>query len=169
MTESVPDGVAGGLRDGGEDVVADEATAARQLAQLRADRAAMADRALQPWWYDVALGLLVFGLLSVLAVGNPFLTIGAVALFGAGLRWLVSAYQRITGFWVDGFRAGPTRKAAYVYLVVYALVVVPALVLELAFDTSWPLVVAGAVAGVTAAGTSRWFGTLYVRELREGL
>ncbi|MCZ2829983.1 hypothetical protein O2W14_14180 [Modestobacter sp. VKM Ac-2986] len=144
----------------------DAHAAAAQLAALQADRAAMADRAMQPWWYDVALGLLVFGLLSAVAVGNVFMLLPAVALFGAGLRWLVSAYQRITGFWVDGFRRGSTRKAAYVYLVVYVAFVVPALVLHLAYDRSWPLVAAGAVAGVTAAVTSRWFGALYVRELR---
>jgi len=147
----------------------DRDDAAAQLAALQADRSAMADRALQPWWYDAALGLLVFGLLSVVALGNPFVIVPAVALFGAGLRWLVSAYQRITGFWVDGFRRGPTRKATNIFLVVYALAVIPALVLHLGFDMSWPLVVAGAVAGVTAAATSRWFGALYVRELREGL
>ena len=166
MTAGVPDG----LDDRVDDAAApDEAAAAAQLRRLQADREAMADRAMQPWWYDVALGVLVFALLAVVAVGNPFLTIGAVAVFALCLRRLAAAYQRLTGFWVDGFRRGPTRKAAYLYLVVYALVVTPALVLDLVFDRSWPLVVAGAVAGVTAGATSRWFGTLYVRELREQL
>ena len=42
----------------------DPAVAAAQLAALRSGRAAMAERAMQPWWYDALLGLLVFGLLS---------------------------------------------------------------------------------------------------------
>jgi hypothetical protein len=89
-----------------------------------------------------------------------------VALFSAGLGWLVSGYRRRTGFWVDGFRRGAMRRASSVYLVVYVLVVVPALVLALGFDRSEALVAAGAVAGVAAAVTSRWAGRLYVRELR---
>ncbi len=145
----------------------DRATAAAQLAVLRADREALADRALQPWWYDVLLGLAVFGLLSVLALGNVFVTVIGVALFSAGLGWLVSTYRRRTGFWTNGSR-GAMRRAASVYLVVYGLVVVPALVLDLGFDRSWALVVAGAVAGVAAAVTSRWAGRLYVAELRSG-
>jgi hypothetical protein len=145
----------------------DRATAAAQLAVLRADREALADRALQPWWYDVLLGLAVFGLLSVLALGNVFVTVIGVALFSAGLGWLVSTYRRRTGFWTNGSR-GAMRRAASAYLVVYGLVVVPALVLDLGFDRSWALVVAGAVAGVAAAVTSRWAGRLYVAELRSG-
>ncbi len=144
----------------------DRDTAAAQLAALQADRAALADRAVQPWWYDVLLGLAVFGLLSVVAVGNVFVTLAGVALFSAGLGWLVSGYRRRTGFWVDGFRRGAMRRASSVYLVVYVLVVVPALVLALGFDRSEALVAAGAVAGVAAAVTSRWAGRLYVRELR---
>ena len=105
----------------------DRATAAAQLAVLRADREALADRALQPWWYDVLLGLAVFGLLSVLALGNVFVTVIGVALFSAGLGWLVSTYRRRTGFWTNGSR-GAMRRAASAYLVVYGLVVVPALV-----------------------------------------
>ena len=142
--------------------------AAAQLATLQADREALADRAMQPWWYDVLLGLLAFGLLSALAVGNVFVTVGAVAVFSAGIGGLVSTYRRRTGFWVDGSR-GAMRRASSVYLVVYGLVVVPALALHLWFDQSWALVVAGAVAGLTAAVTSRWAGHLYVRELRSGL
>lgn len=154
---------------GGDQPPADRAAAAAQLAALRADRAALADRALQPWWYDVLLGLAVFALLSVVAVGNVVVTLVGVALFGAGIRWLITTYTRLTGFWVDGLRSGPMRRASSVYLVVYAVVVIPALVLDLAFDQSWALVVAGVVAGLTAGVTSRWAGRLYVRGLREEL
>jgi len=142
------------------------ADAAGQLSALRADRAAMADRAMQPWWYDATLGLLVFGLLSAVAVGNPFLTIGAVAVFAFGLRWLMATYQRLTGFWVSGLRPGRTRAAVQVWFALYAVLVVPALVLVLAFDVRWPLVVVGAVMGLGIALISRWWSRIYIAELR---
>ena len=140
--------------------------AAAQLAALAADRAAMADRAMQPWWYDALLGLLVFGLLSVVAAGNPFLTIGAVAVFALGLRWLAATYQRLTGFWVDGLRPGRTRTVVRVWFVLYAVTVGPALVLALGFDVRWPLVVVAAVLGVSIALLSRWWSRIYIAELR---
>jgi hypothetical protein len=40
----------------------DPAAAAEQLAALQSGRAQMAERAMQPWWYQALLGLLVFGL-----------------------------------------------------------------------------------------------------------
>ncbi len=48
----------------------DRDTAAAQLAALRADRVALADRVVQPWWYDVALGLLLLGLLASYALDS---------------------------------------------------------------------------------------------------
>ncbi|MGY1748346.1 hypothetical protein [Modestobacter sp. SYSU DS0511] len=146
--------------------MADQQAAMAQLAALRSDRAAMADRAMQPWWYDALLGLLVFGLLAVLAVGNPFLTIAAAVAFGCGLRWLMATYQRLTGFWVSGLRPGRTRKVITAWFVLYACTVVPALVLDLVFDLRWPLVAVGALLGVSIALISRWWTHIYIAELR---
>ncbi|WP_299955282.1 hypothetical protein [uncultured Modestobacter sp.] len=146
--------------------VADRDQAAAQLAGLQSDRAAMADRAMQPWWYDALLGLLVFGLFAVLATDNPFLVIGAVVLFSLGLRGLMATYQRLTGFWVNGLRPGPTQKAIRVWFVLYALSVGPALVLALGFDVRWPLVVVGALMGLSIALISRWWSRIYIAELR---
>ena len=42
----------------------DRAGAEAQLATLQAQRAALADRAVQPWWYDALLGLLLFGFVA---------------------------------------------------------------------------------------------------------
>jgi hypothetical protein len=147
----------------------DRAAAEAQLMALQADRASVADRAMQPWWYDALLGLLVFGLLAVVAVGNPFLTIAAAAAFGYGMRWLMATYQRLTGFWVNGLRPGRTRRAIRVWFVLYALTVGPALVLALGFDVRWPLVLVGAVMGLSIALISRWWSRIYIAELREGL
>jgi hypothetical protein len=152
-----------------DETTTDPAVAAAQLAALRSGRVAMADRALQPWWYDALLGLLVFGLLSVVALNNPFATIGAVAVFSLGVRWLMATYQRLTGFWVNGMRPGRTRKAMTVWFVLYGVTVVPALVLALAFDHWWVLVAVGAVMGLSIALISRWWTHIYIAELREEL
>ena len=144
----------------------EQEVAAASLAALRSDRTAMADRAMQPWWYDALLGLLVFGLLSVVAVGNPFLTIGAVAVFALGLRWLAATYQRLTGFWVSGLRPGRTRRATRVWFVLYAVTVGPALVLALAYDVRWPLVAVAALMGLGIALMSRRWSRIYVADLR---
>ncbi|MQA33968.1 hypothetical protein [Modestobacter roseus] len=140
--------------------------AVAQLAALQADRDALADRAMQPWWYDALLGGCVFVLLGAQALDHPVATVAGVLLGCAGLGWLVSTYQRLTGTWVNGFRAGRTRKAIAVWLVVYVLVVVPAFVLHLGYDQHWAMAVAGAVLGVSIALVSRWWSGIYIAELR---
>ena len=42
----------------------DRAAAEAQLATLEAQRSALADRVVQPWWHDVVCGALLFGLVS---------------------------------------------------------------------------------------------------------
>src|SRR3954464_12004322 len=121
----------------------DRDTAAAQLAALQADRAALADRVLQPWWYDVALGLLLFGFLASYALDSLWVTFPALVLFGAGLGALVSAYKRRTGVWVS---TGARAMWAWGALVVFVLV--PAFVLAEGFDQHWVMVPAGAVLGI---------------------
>src|SRR3712207_6685363 len=120
----------------------DAVTAAAQLAALQADRDRLADRAMQPWWHDVGLGVVVFGLISASAVDNPVIMIAVIVICAAGLGALVSAYKRVTGMWVNVFRRGPTRKAVNTWMLVYALVIVPAFVLHLGYELDWPVVVA---------------------------
>ena len=141
----------------------DRDTAAAQLAALQADREALADRVLQPWWYDVALGLLLFGFLASYALDSLWVTFPALALFAAGLGALVAAYRRITGVWVDT----PPRVMAG-WGVVVLVVLVPALVLAEGFDQHWVMVVAGAVLGVAVGVLSRVWGRRWVAELRRG-
>jgi hypothetical protein len=144
----------------------DRDTAVAQLASLQADRAALADRAMQPWWYDALLGSCVFVLLGAQAFDEPVVTVVGCLLGVAGLSWLVRTYQRLTGTWVNGFRRGPTRRAIAVWLVLYVLVVVPAFVLHLGYDQHWAMAVAGAVLGVSIALISHWWSRIYVAELR---
>jgi hypothetical protein len=133
--------------------VSDRAAAEAELAALQSQRAALAERAMQPWWYDALLGLLLFGF-----------TLAALVVFLVCIRGLVEVYQRRTGFWVHGFREGRTWRAVSVWIAF-------ALVLHLAgfaADDHWggAMVVAGAVLGVGVALISRWWTRIYVAELR---
>jgi hypothetical protein len=141
----------------------DRDAAAAQLAALHADRAALADRVLQPWWYDVCLGLLLFGFLSSYAFHSAWVTFPALLLFGAGLGALVMAYKRISGVWAT---AGGRVMGLWATLVL--LVLVPAFVLAEGFGQHWVMVVAGAVLGLAVGVLSRWFGRAWVAQLRSG-
>ena len=147
-----------------DESLTDRDAAAAQLAALQADREALADRVLQPWWYDVLLGLLLFGFLASYAFDSLRVTFPALVLFGAGLGALVGVYRRLTGVWVS---AG--GRVMWVWSGLVVLVLVPALVLSQGFDQHWTMVVAGAVLGVAVAVLSRRWGRAYVAELREGL
>ena len=61
-----------------ENDAVDRDAAVAQLAALRADRAALADRVLQPWWHDAGAGLLLFGLFTAQLVEPSWL---------ASVRW----------------------------------------------------------------------------------
>ena len=144
------------------------ATAAAQLEALRADRAAMADRAMQPWWYDVTLGLLVFGLFAQYSLDSDWLSIVASLAFVAGLSALMSWYRRRNGFWIGGLRSGRTRRAIWVWVSLYVLVLLAAVWLENVHGVRGAMVIAGAVLGVGITATSRWWTRLFIAELRAG-
>jgi hypothetical protein len=139
----------------------DRDDAAAQLAALRADRAALADRVVAPWWYDVLLGLLLFGFLSSYAFDSHWVTFPALFVFLAGLGALVSAYKRITGVWVT---IDARNMALWTALVL--VVLVPAFVLADGFDQHWVMVPAGAVLGVAVILFGRYWGRAYAAELR---
>ncbi len=160
----------GGAGDGTTgDGAADPTAAAAQLAVLQAGRAALAERVVQPWWYDALLGLLVAGLLASYSLRSTWVTLGALVLFLAGLRGLVVLYTRLTGLWVDGLRAGPTRRAVRAWFVGYAVVVGAAAVAEYLLGLRGAMAVGGVVVGVGLALVSRWWTRIYVAELRGGL
>ena len=139
----------------------DRDDAAAQLAALDADRAALADRVLQPWWYDVLLGLLLFGFLASYAFDSLWVTFPALVVFFAGLGALVAAYKRISGVW-----GSPGPRVVALWGVLVLLVLVPAFVLAEGFDQHWVMVPAGAVLGIAVAVVSRLWGRAWVAELR---
>jgi hypothetical protein len=147
----------------------DRAAAAADLAALQAGRAEMADRAMQPWWYDAVLGLLVFVLVSSYSAHRDWVTLVAVAVVLAGCLALKTVYKRLTGFWVNGLRPGETRRAIRVWFVGYVVVLALAAGAEYGLGWRGAMVVGGAVLGVGVALTSRWWSRIYIAELRKGL
>jgi len=144
----------------------DATTAAAELAALDADRAALADRVVQPWWYDALLGLLVAGFVSSYSTRSTWVICGALVLLLLGLWGLTALYRRITGLWVNGLRPGPTRRATTVWFVVYGVVLAAAAVFEFLLDVRGAMVVGGVVLGVAIAVISQWWTRIYVAELR---
>jgi hypothetical protein len=144
----------------------DATTAAAELAALGQDRAALAERVVQPWWYDALLGLLVAGFLSSYSTQNVWVISGALVLLLIGIRGLMTLYRRITGVWVNGLRRGPTQRAITVWFVVYGVVVAAAAVVEFLLDVRGAMVVGGIVVGVAIFFISRWWTRIYVAELR---
>ena len=141
----------------------DRDDAAAQLAALQADRAALADRVVPPWWYDAALGLLLFGFLASYAFDSLWVTFPVMIVFFAGLGALVAAYKRITGVWVN---VGGRAMVAWAALVL--LVLVPAFVLAEGYGHRWVMVPAGAVLGIAVMVMGRVWTRAYVDHLRTG-
>ena len=138
----------------------DREAAAAQLAALAADRAALADRVVQPWWHDVASGVLLFGFIASGAADSGWVQGVATVAFFAGLTGLAWTYRRRTGVWVY-----PDGKAWLAWVPVVLVVMVPAFVLE-DRGHDWALVAAGAVLGVALALLGRWWSRQWVAELR---
>ena len=145
--------------------VSDRAAAEAQLTALRSQRAALAERAVQPWWYDALLGLLVFQLIASYSF-EKWVTAVAAGVLVVGCAGLVSAYRRIAGFWISGLRPGRTRRAIRVWACLYAVVLGAAAAAEFLLDVRYAMVAGGAVLGVGIAVTSRWWTRIYVAELR---
>ena len=146
--------------------VSDRAAAEAELATLQSQRAALAERAMQPWWYDALLSLLLFGFIASYSLRDNWVTLAAVVVFLLCLRGMVVLYRRHTGFWVHGFRKGRTRKAIRVWFVCVVVVLAAGFTAELALDLRGAMVVAGAVLAVALLLVNRWWTRIYVAELR---
>ena len=136
------------------------ADAAAQLAALQTDRETLADRVLQPWWHDVAGGLLIFGFLASYALESTVVSLVATVVFVAGLNGLAWSYRRRTGVW-----ATPDRKVWFTWVPLALVVLAGGMVLQ-DRGHAWAMVLAGAVLGVALAALSRRWGRTWVAELR---
>ena len=148
------------------DELDDRAAAEAQLTTLQAQRAALADRAMQPWWYDAVLGLLLFGFVSSYALHDNRVSLAAVVIFLLCLRGMIALYKRHTGFSISGFRRGRTQWATAVWVVVAVVVLAAGFTADRVLDWRGAMVVAGAVLGVAVAVVSRWWTRIYIAELR---
>ena len=140
--------------------------AAARLAALQADRDAVADRAMQPWWYDVALGLLVAGFTASYSVHQGWVAPVALMLFLGGNLGLMAVYRRRAGFWVDSHRPGRTRRVMRVWLAGSVAVLAVAAGAEFELERHGAMALAGIVLGLGAGLVSRWWTRVYVAELR---
>ncbi|MEX5721363.1 hypothetical protein [Geodermatophilus maliterrae] len=151
------------------DDTTDRTTAAAQLATLRADRAALADRLEHSgsWWpWDVGLGLWVFLVIGSQSLQNDWVRAGAVVLALLGVRVVYVLFRRATGVWVDGWRRGRTRRGMWAWVAWVLVVYAAAFTAENELGLRGAMAVGGVVLGVTLAAFNRWWMRVYVAELR---
>ena len=140
----------------------DRAAAAAQLATLQAQRTALADRVVPPWWHDVACGALLFALVSANAIEPSWAGALVTLVCAVGLGLVAWTYWRRAGVW-----AYPDRAQWLVWVPLVAVVLVPAFVL--ADDHAWAMPAAGAVLGTALALLGRRWSRQWAAELRAGL
>jgi hypothetical protein len=160
----------GAAPDGGGDMVVDRDAAAAQLDVLGADRAALADRIVQPWWWDAASGLLFSGFVSSYAAHDVWVILAALLLYAAGLRGLMAVYRRRTGVWWDARTVGPVQdrvqRAVRWWAIAYCALLALGGAAEFLLDVRGAMVVVGAVLGVSVALLGRWVTRVYAAGLR---
>jgi fructose-specific phosphotransferase system IIC component len=139
------------------------------LAAVQQSRSDMADRLITPWWYHPVLGVLVGGLITVATVGVPFQTLlGVIAVYGAGLAFLVTAYRRKARVWASGWDGGPKsrRTLTLLFAVVLVTTVVGAMA-SMGLEIRWAAPITGLVVAVFMTVWGRHFDKVMRAELRE--
>jgi hypothetical protein len=135
------------------------AVAAEQLATLDAQRAALADRVVPPWWHDAACGSLLFGLVSANAIEPSWLGALVTLACAAGFGLVAWAYWQRVGVW-----AYPGRAQWLTWVLLVAVVLLPAFLL--ADEHVWVMPAAGAVLGLALALLTRRWSRQWAAELR---
>ena len=124
------------------------------LADVATTRAAIADRLITPWWYHTALGAILAALVVVGALDLHNAIRLPVALGCAvGIGMLVTAYQCVTGLWVDVRNLGPVSARWWALYAVPALVIVGASLLPSLTHVSFSAGVAASLAAAIFLGT----------------
>lgn len=132
----------------------DERAAREALASVDAVRARMAGRARWSWGRHAAFGATMGGLVASYALPVPqlFIGLGACMLATAAIAW---RDRRRDGFFINGYRAGATRRIA----LTIAATTVLLLLLGMAFKAEWrwaPLLAGVVAAGAATLGSVAW-------------
>ena len=138
--------------------------AQRALEALADTRRRIAQRARWPLRRHMAFGALVGILVASDALPTPG-QIGAVALMLLGTLLLVRYDRRRDGFFVNGYRAGRTRRVAFLFLGVALLGLAVAIVAKLRFGLVWVPLVAGVVIAVLGTMASLAWERAYRADL----
>ena len=148
----------------------DREAAAAQLDVLGADQAALADRIVQPWWWDAASGLLFFGFVSSYSTHDVRVILAALLPYAAGLAGLIAVYRRITGVWWDARQVGPVQdrvqRAVRWWAIAYCVLLALGGAAEFLLDVRGAMVAVGAVLGTSVALLGRWVSRIYAAGLR---
>jgi len=140
-------------------------SAQEALASVEGARASAADRLVTPWWYHVALGLLVSGLVVLMALAPLPVLLAGLALYGIGLGVLVQTYKNKAGVWRSGLAGGKASTCAYVLMGVYFVCVAVAVGFGRLGDKAWPVWLAAAAMLVATVV----LGRQYDAELRSDM
>src|SRR5699024_2802740 len=124
------------------------------LAAVAGSRGAGADGLVTPWWYHPILGALIAAivLVNALHLSNLVKIVVAVAS-AAGMGLLLSAYQRLTGLWVDMRHLGPVSRRWWLAYAVVVAVVVAVPLLPAFTDRALPLWLAAVFTGTAFVAT----------------
>ena len=118
-----------------------------------------------PWWYHPLLGLLGGLIIASYAIPNPFVRGGALIVYAIGAGMLVSAYKKLTGVWVSGFRRGPAGRVAIGLSILLVLIYLSTFIADAIFDIPWLFLVAGLITVLVIV----WRGRAFDRALRKEL
>lgn len=141
----------------------DAREAAEALKAVTAVEHRLAARAHWPWARHAAFGAVLGALVASYALPLP-LNMGVVALCCAAVGGIVAWDRRRDGFFVNGYRAGRTRRVT-VFVLGAALIALAAGILGREFGWGWAPLAAGAILFVVATLASMAWERIYRAEL----
>ena len=134
---------------------------------LTADGASLATRVVTPWWYHVALGLVVATIVMSQTLSMPF-SIGLVVLGILALPVITTTYVRRYGVSASS-PAGPrTQRLLVVTLIVLAAGMAAALAIRATDQSAWWGLVPATIAFVTTVVLGRRYDAALRLELASG-
>lgn len=136
------------------------------LNQVAEANRSVADRLITPIWYHPVLGLLAGGFVVAYSLGSTPVRVIDMVVYLAGILALKEAYQRITGVWISGFRAGRASIWAAALGVTMGLSFLAAMILAGTTDRVPPVVGVGVVLLVATVVIGRRFDEAVRQQLR---